>query len=177
MSDFIRHTARLTLRHFHTQDAAALFRLNSDPEVMRYTGDRPFVDPSAARHFIAHYDHYERNGFGRWAVLDRRSGEFMGFCGLRRQHEGGPVDLAFRFFRRFWSSGYATEAARASLEMGFEDYGEAEIIGRAVRENLPSISVLQKLGMSYQDMVEEDGEFWLVYGVSAQRFLEDIRYR
>lgn len=71
MSDFIRHTARLTLRHFHTQDAAALFRLNSDPEVMRYTGDRPFVDPSAARHFIAHYDHYERNGFGRWAVLDR----------------------------------------------------------------------------------------------------------
>ena len=177
LSEFVRQTARLKLRRFQTEDAAALFRLNSDPEVMRYTGDRPFTDPSAARHFIAHYDHYERNGFGRWAVLDRSSDEFMGFCGLRRQHEDGPVDLAFRFFRRYWASGYATEAARACLETGFEDYQEREIIGRAVRENLPSISVLQKLGMSYQDMEEEDGEFWLVYGVSAQRFLEDIRYR
>ncbi len=173
-SGFTIETPRLLLREFREDDAEALFRLNSDPEIMRYTGDTPFTDPASARHFLHHYDDYARNGFGRWAVTRRSDGEFMGFCGLRRDPDSGEVDLAFRLFRKFWASGYATEASSACLQAGFEDFGLAEIVGRAMRENLPSISVLQKLGMKYRDMVEDDGEFWLVYAVGAERFMQRV---
>ena len=174
---FTIDTPRLHLREFRDEDADDLFRLNSDPEVMRYTGDPAFTDPASARHFLRHYDHYERDGFGRWAVTDRETGAFMGFCGLRRDADSGEVDLGFRFFRRYWASGYATEAARACLEAGFKHFGLEEIVGRVMRENLPSITILQKLGMKYRDMVEDDGEFWLVYTVNADRFLNDFLHR
>jgi len=160
----------LLLREFTEDDAEALFRLNSDPNVMRYTGDSPFSGTAAARDFIRAYDHYERHGFGRWAVTLKADGSFMGFCGLRMHPELGEVDLAYRIARRYWDSGYATEAARGALNAGFERFGLDTITGWAMRENLPSITVLQKLGMQFREMTEENGEFWLVYAVGRERY-------
>lgn len=173
---FTFETPRLRLREFRADDAEALYRLNSDPDVMRYTGEPPFADLEAARNFLEHYS-YEPEGFGRWAVTLGETGEFMGFCGLERLKPRGDVDLGFRLFRRYWASGYATEAGKASLQAGFERFGLDEIISRVMRENGPSISVLQKLGMTYREMIEADGEFWLTYGVNAERFLNDILHR
>lgn len=167
---FNRNTDRLTLREFVPEDAEPLFRLNSDPEVLRYTGDRPFPDVSDALRYIESYDHYERHGFGRWAVLSRDDGKFIGFCGLQRDPESGAVDLAFRFFRRVWASGYATEASLACMQAGFRNFELNEIIGKALRENLPSISVLQKVGMRFRHMAEDEGVFWLVYGIQRDHF-------
>ncbi len=67
--------------------------------------------------------------------------------------------------------------ARGALEAGFRQFGLQAIIGRAMRENLPSITILQKLGMKYRDMVEDDGEFWLEYSVTADRFLKQFLHR
>ncbi|MEE4173454.1 MAG: GNAT family N-acetyltransferase [Xanthomonadales bacterium] len=175
-SDFMLETPRLRLRQFRPGDAEALYRLNTDPDVMRYTGEAPFVDPAAARHFLKHYS-YEPEGFGRWAVTLRETGEFMGFCGLKRAEADGDVDLGFRLFRQHWAAGYATEAGKACLQAGFERFGLALITGRVMRENGPSISVLQKLGMTYREMIEADGEFWLIYAVSRERFLDDFLHR
>ena len=174
--EFTLDTPRLHLREFRAEDAEALYRLNSDPDVMRYTGDTPFVDPASARHFLKHYS-YAPEGLGRWAVTLRESGEFMGFCGLKRGAPGGDVDLGFRLFPAYWASGYATEAGKACLQAGFEHFGLEEIIGRVMRENGPSISVLQKLGMTYREMTEADGEFWLIYAVKSERFLKDFLHR
>jgi RimJ/RimL family protein N-acetyltransferase len=169
-SGFTIETPRLLLREFRADDAAPLCALNADHDVMRYTGEDPFPDERAALQFIETYDHYARHGFGRWAVEELGSGNFMGFCGLKSCAESGDVDLAFRLFPDYWASGYATEASQASLAAGFNDFGLNDIIGRAMRENLPSISVLQKLGMSFRQMSEDRGLFWLIYGVSEEGY-------
>lgn len=167
---FKLQTARMLLREFRAADAEPLFRLNSDPDVMRYTGESPFDDAQAARQFIDTYSHYNDHGFGRWAVEDLANGDFMGFCGLRCQDQSGEVDVAFRLFPQYWASGYATEAARACMRAGFGDFALDDILGYAMRENLPSITVLQKLGMGFRHMAEEGGLFWLVYGVTRDGF-------
>jgi len=167
---FSTSTPRLVLREFRVEDTAALFALNSDPEVLRYTGDVPFVDELEAAAFIRGYNHYEEHGFGRWAVEHRGSGEFLGYCGLRRASAEAEVDLGFRLFPQHWARGYATEAARAALAAGFGQFGLREIIGRAMRENLPSITVLQKLGMRFREVTEENDVLWLVYSVSAAHY-------
>ncbi|NND45147.1 MAG: GNAT family N-acetyltransferase [Xanthomonadales bacterium] len=168
--DFNVRTSRLELREFQASDAEALYALNSDPKVLRYTGEQPFPDVAAAAAFIDGYTHYRDYGFGRWAVIHLDSGAFMGFCGLRRQAAGGPVDLAFRLFPRYWAKGYATEAANAALAAGFGQFGLEEITGRAMRENLPSISILQNLGMRFQSVQEEHGLIWLVYVIGREEF-------
>jgi len=160
----------MVLREFRVEDAEDLWRLCTDPDVMRYTGEPWLPDVAAARQRIQSYQGYRDNGFGRWAVDSRRTGEFMGYCGLHRQRATGLVDLAFRLFPEFWSHGFATEAARASLEAGFETFGLEDVVGRVLRENLPSVSVLQKLGMRYRRRAEEGGEFWLIYGISRAEY-------
>lgn len=161
-------TSRLILREFRAEDAGPLFELNSDPEVLRYTRESPFADERDAAHFIRNYSQYEEHGFGRWAVEHVETGKFLGFCGLRKASPNADVDLAFRLFQRHWARGYATEAARAALTAGFRDFGLDEIVSRAMRENLPSISVLQKLGMRFREVAEENDLFWLVYSISAR---------
>jgi RimJ/RimL family protein N-acetyltransferase len=143
----ILETDRLILREFEVSDAEKLWELNSDLEVIQYTGDPPFESVEHAREFLFGYGDYEKNGFGRWAVMEKTSNEFIGWCGLKLNEEG-LIDIGFRFFKKVWNRGYATESAKACLEYGFNILNLDEIIGRAARENRSSIRVLEKLNMS-----------------------------
>ena len=145
----ILETERLILRRFELKDAPHFFELNSDPEVIRYTGDPPFESIEAAEAFIKAYDVYKRDGYGRWAVELKSNGEFLGFCGLRLDDDGPETDIGFRFHRRHWCMGYASESGQACLDHGFNTLGLRRIIGRAMHENKASIRVLQKLGMRF----------------------------
>ncbi len=145
---YILETDRLLLREFDISDAQSMFDLNSDPDVIRYTGDPAFVSINEARIFLANYSDYKRNGYGRWAVILKETNEFIGWCGLKLNEESF-VDIGFRFFKKHWGKGYASEAAKATLAYGFQNLNIDEILGRAVVDNLASIRVLEKLNMSY----------------------------
>ena len=170
----LKATARLILRELEESDARDLYLLNSDPKVLRYTGDRPFLNQAAAAAFIRDYQHYSQNGFGRWAVTLADSGRFAGICGLNRDPLSNEVDLAFRIFPRYWARGIATEAAAAALALGFKKFELDTIISRAMRENLPSISILQKLGMRFREVSEDQDVFWLVYTISRSQYLRSV---
>jgi ribosomal-protein-alanine N-acetyltransferase len=144
----IIETERLFLREFRTADAKHMFELNADPEVIRHTGDLPFVSLTEAKEFLENYSDYQVNGFGRWAVILKESEEFLGWCGLKLNEEQ-LVDIGFRFFRKNWNKGFATESAKATLAYGFNTLNIDAIIGRASSENKYSIRVLEKLNMNF----------------------------
>ncbi len=147
--DFLIETPRLLLREFKEEDAPGLLELNDDPEVQRFTGDPPFPTLKAARQFVVEYPEYRRTGYGRWAVLCKADGAFLGWCGLKLNEEE-EVDLGFRFLRRCRGRGFATEAAAACLDYGFRSLQLEKIVGRAMTENKASIRVLEKIGMQFQ---------------------------
>ncbi len=138
----------MILREFQESDAPAAFLLNNDPEVLKYTGDKPFIDEDEARLFLRNYADYSRNGFGRWAVILRNDHTFLGWCGLKL-HEDGMVDLGYRFIQEFWGNGYATEASFACLDYGFKHLNISEIVSRILPENKSSIRLAQRLGMTF----------------------------
>lgn len=80
----ILETPRLLLRELHPADAESFYRLNLNPNVMRYTGDTPFKDVSGAKAFLERYPDYKLNCYGRWAVITKDTNEFIGGCGLKR---------------------------------------------------------------------------------------------
>lgn len=141
-------TERLLLRELSPADATYFFLLNEDPEVMQYTGDRAFTSMEEARNFLQNYKEYEKNGFGRWAVLERTTGRFLGWCGLKL-NEQKEIDLGFRFFKQEWGKGYATESSIAALDYGFSELKLDRVIGRVASANTASIRVLEKVGMKY----------------------------
>lgn len=144
----ITETKRLILRELCVSDSEHFFKLNSDPEVLKFTGDLPFSSVSDAEFFLNTYSDYQKNGFGRWAVISKESDKFLGWCGLKLNEEN-LIDLGFRFFQNEWGKGYATESAKASLEYGFNNLDIKEIIGRASLDNKASIKVLEKLHMNF----------------------------
>ena len=92
---------------------------------------------------------YTLYNHGRWAVHLKDGLQFIGWCGLKYVAERNEVDLGYRFMKKFWGKGYATEAASASLKYGFDRLDIKQIIGRALPGNLASIKVLEKCGMQY----------------------------
>ncbi len=149
----ILETQRLVAREFLLLDAGNLLKLNSDPKVLQYTGDKAFVNEAQAQKTIEKRilrDQYEKDGFGRWAIHLKANGLFIGWAGLRKLEEMNEVDLGFRFHKRFWNKGYATEISKAIVQYGFEEHGLKSIIGRAMVENKASIRVLEKIGMQFE---------------------------
>jgi len=144
----ILETERLLLREFELSDSQAMFDLNNDPEVLRWTGDPPFDSVTHASEFLEKYSDYNTNGYGRWAVIEKETGNFIGWCGLKL-NEQNLIDLGYRFFQKDWGKGYATESARACLGYGFLALGMKEIIGRVARDNPASVRVLEKIGMTF----------------------------
>ena len=159
-------TERLILREITPDDAEQAYLLNLDPEVIQYTGDGPFESVEAARRFLEQYDHYRRYGFGRWGVIRKSDGAFLGWCGLKYDAERDEYDIGFRFFKTHWNKGYATEAAIACLEIGFGHFAMPRIVGRAMVANTGSIRVLEKLGLKYVGPCPFEGENWVLYAAS-----------
>ncbi|HVX11482.1 MAG TPA: GNAT family N-acetyltransferase [Pirellulales bacterium] len=144
----ILETERLLLRQFVPGDAEELFRLHSDLEVLRYTGDTAPADIEEARRLLAarQIADYERYGFGRWVCMLKATGSFVGWAGLKYLPELGEVDLGYRLRRDWWGRGLATEAARGCVEYGFAMLSLPRIIGVVEPAHAASIRVLEKAG-------------------------------
>ena len=148
--NIILETDRLLLRTFTIADAPLIYELNLDPDVIRYTLD-PIKDIEHAKQVLEKVilPQYALYNHGRWAVLVKPELEFIGWCGLKARPERNEIDLGYRFIKKIWGKGYATEAAYASIKYGFDKLNLQRIVGRAMPGNAGSIRVLEKCGMTY----------------------------
>ena len=159
----ILETERLILREFQISDAAYFFELNEDFEVIKYTGDKSFKSINESEIFLQNYSHYQKYNFGRWAVISKSSSEFLGWCGLKFTPETNEVDIGFRFLKKYWDQGFATESAKACLKIGFEEFKLDKIIGRVMAENIASIKVLENIGLVFEKEFDFNGNLGFIY--------------
>ena len=145
----ILETNRLILRELNIQDSENFYKLNLNPNVIKYTGNSAFKNVEESKIFLENYQDYKLNGFGRWAVINKENNEFLGWCGLKYDKDLDETDIGFRFFEENWNKGYATESAKACINYGFENLSLKTIIGRAMSDNIASIKVLEKIGLEF----------------------------
>ncbi len=163
-------TPRTYLRKLSANDAGDIYALNRDPEVLKYTGDEPFESVESARIFLLEYEQNHKNRPGRLAVINKKSGKFMGWCGLKYSPEKDEYDIGFRFFKEYWNQGFATETALRCLNFGFADLKLETIVGRAMKVNTASIRVLEKLGMTFKQSFDSDLHDGVIYHLSNTDF-------
>lgn len=145
-------TERLVLRSWKEADLVPFAAMNSDSRVMEFLPTcltRAESDQLAGRICSA----MRASGFGLWAVETRNSGEFIGYVGLLatnfEAHFTPCVEVGWRLAHRFWGRGYATEAARTALEIGFTVFGLDAIVSFTVPRNVRSRKVMERLGMTH----------------------------
>jgi len=143
-------TARLRLRQWTDADREPLAALNGDAEVMRFF-PAPLTRAESDAMMERMRAHIDAHGFGFWAAETRGVREFVGIVGLVTVKDVMPftgVEVGWRLAKPHWRHGYATEAARACLDFGFEELDLPEIVSLTARVNLPSRAVMARLGMS-----------------------------
>jgi RimJ/RimL family protein N-acetyltransferase len=162
-------TERLLLRPLRGADAAALHRIYAEKDVRRYF-PRPGPVPleKVESEIAGNAEHWEKHGYGWWAVESLGKSGLIGWLGLRYLPETGETEVAGLLSRRYWGMGLAVEGAKEALRFAFEDLGLESVIGLALPENSQSRSVLEKLGMSYTG----DDEY---FGCTVSRYVLESR--
>ena len=160
-------TERLTLRPFDEADVAPYFEMLQDPDVVRYVGDRhvPTLQETW-RSVAALLGHWVIRGYGQWAIEERSSGAMIGRTGIINPAGWPGPEVGYLLGRAWWGHGFATEAARAALDWGFEQAGFEELISLIDPDNTASIAVATRLGETLRGDTDLWGHRVLVYTIS-----------
>lgn len=155
-------TERLIIRDLEKFDAKGIFDLDSDPEVHKYLGKNPINTIEEAQEVINFIrKQYVKNEIGRWAVIDKKTNDFIGWTGLKYEQKlrknFSYYDLGYRIRKKYWGKGIATETAIESLKYGFTKLNLSEICAAADVNNIASNKVLRKIGLKFIETFDFDG--------------------
>lgn len=161
MSDFPQlATARLVLREIVAADAAAIFAIHGNANIMRYFGADPMTELTQATALIDTFARWrgEDNCGIRWGI--EHNGQLIGTCGLFRwNHAWRSAMLGYELNPSAWGQGLMQEALNAVLHYGFDAMKLNRIEAQIHPDNHASLKLMPKLGFSYEGHLREVG-FW-----------------
>ena len=160
MIDVKLESERLIIRPFQLGDEIAMYELNSNPIVQKYTGDKIINSVEEAKNLLINivFEDYKKHGYGRLAVIYKPDHKLIGFTGFKYLPELQETDLGYRFLPEYWGKGIATESSLMSLKYGFKKLGLNKIFGFSEIENIASTSVLNKVGFKNTKIAFYPGE-------------------
>lgn len=164
-------TERLLLRELRETDVDGIFELDSNAEVHKYLDNKTISTKKEAEEIISFIrNQYQELGIGRFACIEKSSGDFIGWSGLKfntgeKEELNGYsdfIDIGYRFIPRYWRKGYGYESAVACLNYGFNQMNYEKIYGCALADNKGSNKILQKIGLKFVNefTFENDKAYW-----------------
>jgi [ribosomal protein S5]-alanine N-acetyltransferase len=160
----ILETERLYLRELKQEDLDRLHAIFSDEETMRFY-PAPFTREQTGQWIKKNQERYRKDGFGLWGVCLKETDELIGDCGLVRQTVDGrtEIEIGYHIHKKYWSRGFATEAAKACKAYGFHQLHFHKLICLIDPKNIPSIRVAEKIGFTIEKEVFIFGKNHAVY--------------
>lgn len=161
----ILETKRLQFSVPQWSDFENLLALRADPEVMRYIGVGSLensvgdiqTEEQVKEHIRLAEGYFNEYGFAFFCVFEKKTGEFLGQAGLFHlgyNLEQPDIEVAYRFLKKYWGKGYATEAAQGLIEWAFKEKSLPKLVALVHPNNKRSIRVLEKVGMHYMGDID-----------------------
>lgn len=168
-------TERLILRPMTEADIEDVFILRRDDEVMRYIRE-PVLSRREAEDWINLISsRWAKDEIGFCSVFEKQSGKFAGWCGLWQLKENREIEVGYAMVKEFWGKGFASEAARAFLEYGFDKLKLEKIVAVARPENAGSRRVMEKIGMRFDYVGKFYDRDLVHYSITKEKFLTQGR--
>lgn len=191
-------TSLLQLRPWYASDIEEFARISYDPEVMRYLGCglkyriKTMCGSHVAR--VSNVEsrlairrllrHWQKCGFGEWAVEEKATGQLIGWIGLSHHpdwlEDPAKIEVGWLLARHAWGRGFATEGAKASLRYAFDHLKLERLVSITSIDNLRSQSVMQRIGLVCVGKTHWKGSDVVWYAMdraSWQRRRERIAHR
>ena len=155
MAEIVAETERLRLRTWDAEDVDEFVRHTNTEAVMRWLGGVwPREKHEAAFGRIQRYQ--REHGHTFWIVERKSDGALLGFCGLKRVNsDGAPfpgdMEVGWRLRKDAWGQGYAKEAAIASLDIAFGQFGAPHVVALTVPQNEASQGLMKRLRMTRRE--------------------------
>ncbi|AQU82740.1 MULTISPECIES: GNAT family N-acetyltransferase [unclassified Halomonas] len=168
----ICETERLVIRALSLNDVSELNKILSDPEVMKYS-IRGVCDEAATRRFIDWcLDCYASRSIGPWALVEKVSGQLIGFCGISPEEVNGveEIGLGYRLAKQYWNKGFASEAVQAVLSSAFSQKQLSSVVVIIESENVASLKVANKAGFSAFETLEFHSRPVRLYRLTPQQW-------
>jgi len=164
----ICETNRLRIRHFSNEDSEFIVQLLNEPSFIAGIGDKEVRTSEDAIKYLndGPIATYKQFGFGLYLVELKETGEPLGMCGLLKRESLEDADLGYSFLKRHWSMGYAKEAAQAVLVNANQDFSLSRVVAITKVDNLRSSGLLEKLGFSFEGMIEMYGDNNKLFGIN-----------
>lgn len=181
MKTYILETERLFLREIDSSDENDLFELDSDPDVHLYIENKPVTKIEQIREVISWLQkQYAENGIARWAVIDKQTLECIGWAGLKYfstplNNHSDIYELGYRFKKKHWGKGFATESSHAILKYGFGNLNLESIYAITNPENFNSRKVLSKLGFKHKAIFDYEGDPTDWWELEKSSYLADLQ--
>lgn len=155
----ILDTERLALRELNTDDAEFILKLLNTPTWLKFIGDRGVKNLDDAKKYIENgpVKSYADNGFGLYLVQLKKENIPVGMCGLIKRDFLEDPDIGFALLPEHEGKGYGYESASSVMTYAREKLGLNKILAITVKENVNSIHLLEKIGLSHERMVVYPG--------------------
>ena len=163
-------TKRLNLRAPTRHDFDDIYRLGTDPEVMRYISYGKVQTRREARKDLATRIRMSTGKTGYWITENAETGAFLGWLALKKLGQTQDFEIGFRLLKSAWGKGYATEGSRRLLDYAFWDLELPKVLAVAMPENKASRRVLEKLGLNYLGMGEYYDTHCVLYSIKKEEF-------
>ena len=145
------HTERLSLRPYQNEDLDQVLSFLGDSETMSFYPS-PFSREKVIEMIERNIETWRKSSFGLMIVVEKGCEEIVGDCGITIQNidERDEHEVGYRFDRRVWGRGYASEAAIAIIRYGFKTLGLAKLSSYMPSDHLQSRRVAEKVGMGFE---------------------------
>jgi ribosomal-protein-alanine N-acetyltransferase len=157
----VLETERLLLRQLRSDDAADVFIMRSDPDVMRYI-PRPLaatIDDAAALIQIVN-DFIEKGEKINWAITAKSTGKVVGMIGyVNTKPEHFRAEVGYSLSKAFHRQGIMREALTRVLRYGFEQMNLHSVEAITDAENIASRELLIAVGFEQEAFFKEDFYF------------------
>jgi RimJ/RimL family protein N-acetyltransferase len=153
---YILETERLALRELNESDASFIIELLNSDGWLKYIGDRNVKAEDQARDYLNNgpIKSYQDHGYGLYLVEIKNEKIPIGMCGIIKRDTLELPDIGYAFLPKYMGQGYAFEIAQQTLVYAKEHLKIDEIFAITVRENKSSIKLLEKLGFSFQKLID-----------------------
>jgi RimJ/RimL family protein N-acetyltransferase len=170
-------TARLLFRSHEAADEPDFVAMQTDPEVRRYVGGKPWSYERAVYRFRHEYLGKPSKTFGLWATVLKAESRYIGYCGLHRQsnENGDSVRLGYYIARPYWRQGLATEAAQAFIDLAFSQLRLTELFADVEKGHYASEHILRKFGFVLVGQEELPARILHIYGLQKNDWTPNPR--
>ncbi|MGW8314555.1 MAG: GNAT family N-acetyltransferase [Bacteroidales bacterium] len=171
----VRETDRLIIRPLDKTDYLVWQEFIMDKVATKFFPDDWKLKPGKSEEWIElQLERYRENRYGLQALILKKSGEFIGQCGLLTQTIEGrnELEIGYHLIPRFWGNGFATESAGAFKKLGFENNLAGSLISIIDMENILSQKVAQRNGMKKETQTKFMDMDVYIYRIKLEEYVK-----